>query len=256
MAKCGACLPDGVASRDTDQPKGRASAFGVAALTVFNRDGEFVAMVGKRSSKVGTYPDTFHVIPAGMTNIDPKDADNLAALAPGDILDVRLLIEKEFLEEVFSRDRAATCCTSLDLWTATVRKAAREHLYGPNGEYEADIHLTGVVFDLLNYRPEICALILIRSAEWWKDHKSPLSGATAEATRCTVKENYEWSKLAPWNVETPRDRRGYVTPLKRLSSTPMPVNSSVMSGVAAFHLGLQKACELLASQPTKEEVVK
>ena len=34
----------------------------------------------------------------------------------------------------------------------------------------AQILLTGVAVNLLNMRPEICTLLLIKDAEWWKNH--------------------------------------------------------------------------------------
>jgi hypothetical protein len=215
------------------KPHNRAAGFGVSALTVFNREGEFVAMRGLRSTAVGTYRETYHVIPAGMTNVDPYDEESNVELLSDGYLNVKLLLEKEFLEEAFSSlGWPAHCEVSPDRWPRLVRDYALEHLYGgDSNNYGAEIHLTGIVVDLLNYRPEVCALILIRSADWWDQHRPHrVSGGTVNWSL-----SYEWDK--------------HVKPVAVLDETAcaeaMPLNRSVMSGVAAFHLGIQKARDLI-----------
>jgi len=212
--------------------RNRAVGFGVSTLTVFNREGEFVAMRGLRSTAVGTYRETYHVIPAGMTNVDPEDDDSIVDLLPNGYLNVKLLLEKEFLEEVFDLEWARSYAVSPDRWPRLVREHVLEHLYGgDSNNYEVEIHLTGIVVDLLNYRPEVCALILIRSRDWWDQHRP--YGVTQRKVSWSL--SYEWDK--------------YVKPVaildEKACAEAMPVNRSVMSGVAAFHLGAQKARDLI-----------
>jgi hypothetical protein len=142
-------------------------------------------------------------------------------------------LEKEFLEEALSSlGWPAHCEVSPDRWPRLVRDYALEYLYGgDSNNYGAEIRLTGIVVDLLYYRPEVCALILIRSADWWDQHRPHrVSGGTVNWSL-----SYEWDK--------------HVKPVAVLDETAcaeaMPLNRSVMSGVAAFHLGIQKARDLL-----------
>lgn len=216
-------------------PKTRAAGFGVCALTVFNKEGTYVAVRGTRSSAVGTYRDAYHVVPAGMTNVDPghRDSctDSIKELVPGGMLNVKLLLEKEFLEEIFSEEWAATLRTWPASWPRLVREKAREHLYGADsGSYDAEIHLTGIAVDLLNYRPEVCALILIRNREWWDSHR-PYGGGELE-----------------WRLSWEWDEEGKLVDVQDAAAcaNAMAGNSWVMSGLAAFHLGVQKARELIA----------
>jgi len=210
---------------------GRAAGFGIAALTVFNLNGEFVAARGLRSSKVGTYPGTYHVIPAGMTNVEINDYESNKYLLPNDFLNVQLLIEKEFLEEVFSVDWARSCKVQPEKWPSLVKEHVKKNLFGESNDYNTKIYLTGIVFDLLNYRPEICILILIKDKEWWNNH----SPYTTTKHQPVWKVSYEWEKMIkPINVF---DENNVLN--------AMPLNRSVMSGVAAFYLGIQKARTLL-----------
>ncbi len=210
---------------------GRAAGLGVSALTVFNMDGEFVAERGLRSSAVGTYQETYHVIPAGMTNVDIKDSNANEYLLPGGFLNIQLLIEKEFLEEVFDVKWARSYDVSPETWPLLVKEYVTQHLYGSDlNKYKTQIYLTGIVFDLLNYRPEVCTLVLIKDESWWNDHRPH----TVKGMELPWKLSYEWGTSNAIRISDQNE-----------VLDAMPLNQSVMSGVGAFYLGIEKARSLL-----------
>jgi len=227
------------------QGKGTASAFGVSALTVFKRDNEFVAVYGLRSGKVGTSTHTYHVIPAGMTNFDPDKDDDINHLTNEKCLNIKLLIEKEFLEECFDEKKlCGKYNVHADKWPSVVKRAATEHLYGDkDNKYNANIYFTGIVFDLLNYRPEICALILIENEQWWADHTP-----NNPDNNITWKPSYEWDNINnkdQLNVARLQPPCPIRIDQKIDFLAKMPPEKSVPCGFAAFYLGVQKARKLL-----------
>ena len=214
------------------QPKTRAVGIGVSCLTVFNNEGKFVAVIGKRTTQVGTYREVHHVIPAGMTNVDMEGEGAETLISDEGNLNIRLLVEKEFLEEVFSESWASRLDVSPGKWPSLVREKCEKHLYGERGRYRTEVCLSGIAFDLLTYRPEICVLILIRNPEWWKDHRR-----FGEA-------NLSWKLSYEWNEKV---RTVDISDAKASSKVMSPENS-VVAGVAAYHLGLDLAREKIRDE--------
>jgi hypothetical protein len=212
---------------------GRAAGFGMSALTVYNYRGTYRVLRGVRTIDVGTLQDLYHVIPSGMTNVDISQEEiNRKFLVPKGYLNVKLLIEKEFLEEVFSEDwaRERNPNASVGLWPEKVQQHCVERLYGKAGMYRANIYLTGIVFDLLNLRPEICALILIRDEKWFTDH-DPES-----KTKYPIKlSSLEWLQSAPSLCAEDAES---------VAKAMLP-SQSVLAGSAAFQLGIKKFHELV-----------
>ncbi|HVT10957.1 MAG TPA: hypothetical protein VHE55_01715 [Fimbriimonadaceae bacterium] len=223
-------------------PSGRAAGFGVAALVVFRErkaDGsgyEMKAIYGHRTDQVGTYKDVDHVIPAGMTNCIPpsldRDGRDAGILSPDGYYRVTKMIEKEFLEELFKVEWASRVNEQYGTtnWVTRVDRKCEELLYGPKGRYRASIYLTGLVIDLLNYRPEICALILIDSPEWWEKFEP-----TGPNDAGRVQINYENHIMAKY-VDVLDDNA---------VAQAFPPEGSVISGAAAFHLGIRKVRQLI-----------
>jgi len=251
------------------KPDGRAAAFGICALTVFRttdaKSGRttYKAILGRRSSRVGTYKHALHVIPSGMTNFriegegHNSDWDFLIdndSTSPGEGC-VKLLpmIEREFLEEIFSQEWTAklTASSSLKPWTDAVHETCKKYLYGPSGEFNATIHLTGIVLDLLNYRPEICTLILIDAPEWY-DNFDPRHGQDDTDKTRQIRLNWEYETRHSGEIHMSNDRNEEIRYVNIFDeqevANAMPPESSVLSGAAAFHLGVQKAREIIRSR--------
>ena len=167
----------------------RAAGIGIAAvITVVERDaeGSYVlnALVGRRSANVGTYPDTWHVAPAGMFNWrfedqGPCDDDgpHWSKYEPEDVLRSVLT---EYAEETRSiRDMEENGLREvLDTHPAVVDLVAN-----------AQIEFTGIALDLANLRPEICVLIYVGDPDW--------------AGKKVFKLNYEYK-----NIGSPTGRKG------------------------------------------------
>jgi hypothetical protein len=138
------------------RPRGRAAGIGVAVTTVERRGSDDVAFVGRRSTRVGTYPGAWHVIPAGMCNA--PGLENMQRLGQGlrrDLL--RWTMLSELLEECFDLDEFSDART--DHWRHRIDRECRNR-----GIDTAQMTFTGLAFDFLNLRLEVCARITLDSA--------------------------------------------------------------------------------------------
>ena len=128
-------------------PRGRASGLGVA-IVLRERAGDSVtAVLARRSSNVGTYPDALHVIPAGMINT--RSPGSLSGGVGVGALP-RLTMLAEFLEECF--DVAELSGHSLGNFGRRVERELADR-----GLHDLEPAFTGIAIDLLNLRTEICA---------------------------------------------------------------------------------------------------
>lgn len=226
----------------------RAAGIGIAAVIVLaDREADDIvlkALVGKRSARVGTYPNTWHVAPAGMFNWrftnsarfstaqalpDGDDHQRFGSYDPGDILRSVLT---EYAEETKSiREMEAN----------TARAYLDQHTVVQDLVENARIEFTGVAFDLANLRPEICVLIYIGDPEW----------------QATFKLNYEYGPLsAPSNSAEARKAARQLQPLTVLrrgrdvddeAIEVLDPAQTVAAGAAAFWLGVDRAREIFRS---------
>jgi ADP-ribose pyrophosphatase YjhB (NUDIX family) len=137
-------------------PRSRAAGLGIAAVTMEDKDQEVHAYLGIRSGKVGTYPATNHVIPAGMCN---TYGTNLGATTPDDRPPSEYLetvMKCEFLEEWTGAEEFES--NKRRGWADQVNKMWKREI---EDRVTQPLKLTGVAFDLLNLRPEICASIAV-----------------------------------------------------------------------------------------------
>lgn len=135
------------------RPTGRAAGLGVAVTTLMpDRDGRCPAWLGLRSKYVGTYPDVLHVIPAGMCNSKDVSASVGALQQPVAADFIEATMWSEFFEE-WKGVREFENLSSHQ-W----RRLISEHRHADD-LLGTEIVLTGLAFDLLNLRPEICAVL-------------------------------------------------------------------------------------------------
>jgi len=211
----------------------RSAAIAISTLIIFNdSDRCYRILLRQRSRRVAVHTDLFHVIPSFMFQPLVGDVKNEFS--------VRHNIYREYLEEVFAAKE--------------VEKPVGEtfdYFYGnPNLEYlkeltqsgEAKLLLTGVTVNLLNLRPEICTILLIRTPEWFRLHRR----GDRRRGISRLKFNYEFKSVQ----EILRARsRVITTPLLDSSfsfpSFITPANI-VPPGAAAISLGLEVAKEVLA----------
>jgi hypothetical protein len=216
-------------ARILTHPTHRAAGFGISALTVYHDGNEYLAVRGKRASNVGTFQEDYHILPAGMANF-PCENDYLNP-NQGDVhYNLLGMIEKEFLEEWFGIKYDGVETETPAITRQRLQNDALNLLYG-NGEYQVEIYLTGIVFDLLNYRPEICALIFFRNPKWSKNHNKYTGVSDTRACICP-----EFDEINPYVIKRVIDETA--------CNDAMPPNQSCPGGIAAFHLGVRKARQL------------
>jgi len=139
-------------------PQDRAAGIGIAVVTLDRKQGDDWAFLGIRSGQVGTYPETNHVAPAGMCN---SYGTHLAPQSRGEPPPASYLetaMRCEFLEELFKEPEFEN--NKRPDWRERVETAWRE-----KASTVEDLTLTGVAFDLLNLRPEVCATTVIDTSD-------------------------------------------------------------------------------------------
>jgi len=93
---------------------------------------------------------------------------------------------------------------------------------------QAELQLTGVAFNLLSLRPEICALLIIHEEGWYA--------------------RWQHELIAAQNTERQETRH---IPLKTLAGLPDDLHlRMVPQGAAAFWLGVERARTLLSMPNT------
>jgi hypothetical protein len=144
------------------QPSNRAAGIGIAAATLFVARGrERYVSLGRRSDFVGTYPRALHVIPAGMCNTHQADyAGHRQSSRPRAADDSYLstVIRSEFLEEWFDDEELAS-------GRSTEWKRGVDRKWRSKVRQVEPVTLTGIAYDLLNLRPEICAVVIVKPFE-------------------------------------------------------------------------------------------
>jgi hypothetical protein len=139
------------------QPYNRAAGVGVAVTTIVtSAEGHRQVYVGERSETVGTYPNVLHVIPAGNCNThgSQRRIEHMDRAALPDWY-LRSIMRCEYLEEWFNDEDLETL--RIPDWRARV-----DHLWTSKVTELSPIELTGLAFDLLNLRPEVCAEIEVK----------------------------------------------------------------------------------------------
>lgn len=140
------------------RPLDRAAGIGLSVCTLFPMPtGGYQVALGIRSDLVGTYPRALHVIPAGMCNT--HEAGHLArqlGTAPRSVDPAYLttVMKSEFLEEWFN-DEELESGRSVEWEKQVARK------WSSKVTELRPIALTGVAYDLLNLRPEVCGIVAV-----------------------------------------------------------------------------------------------
>jgi hypothetical protein len=213
----------------------RAAGIGIAALLCYeylnaHDEIELHCLLGLRSYRVGTYPATLHVAPAGMFNwrFDSYPPNGTASRHYGSYHsgDLRLSILSEYAEELFNRK---------ELDRHTSRKAVEqcEPVVALEAR-KARLLLTGVAMDLGNLRAEVCMLIYV-----------PINRSARLQTRFNesdLERNEEYQKpiagrenFIPIDITTDESSE-YAWLLNLLAP-----DKTVPAGAAAFSLGVEAA---------------
>ena len=133
------------------------NAMAVAMVIVYNAGGdEYKVLFGKRSGETAAHADLCHVIPAGM--FQPECGDALTEW------NVYHCIMKEYGEELFSYEIEKNVLDATYFYSEWTGVAS---LLAALDEGKCEFKITGLIVNLLNFRPEICCLLLVRDADWW-----------------------------------------------------------------------------------------
>ncbi len=99
----------------------------------------------------------------------------------------------------------------------------------------AQLYLTGVAVNLLNLRPEICTLLLIRSSNWYKHYTQDSVGSEQ------FQFNQEWATALNREGDkhslTGHIRYG-ATDHEMMQEAPLYADQMAPPGAAAFWLGI------------------
>jgi len=142
----------------------RDAAIGMSVVLAFydGRAGGYRLLVRMRSEKVAVHPEMLHVVPSSMFQPSTGYYCSEYSLAHNFL--------REYLEEVFDYREMARPFGGYPTWfydRPEVRYLA--HLLDSGG---AKFIPTGICVNLLNLRPELCALLLIEDPEWFSVHAS------------------------------------------------------------------------------------
>lgn len=136
--------------------EGRSAALGGGVLTVFNRGGDYYAILARRTARSATNPGFFHVLPAFM--FQPMRDEPVAS-----DWSLSHTIFRELLEELFGMPEV-TDASPQYIESHPALQDLREMLAAGT----ASLHITGIAFNLMTLRPEFCAMLLIRDEGWWQ----------------------------------------------------------------------------------------
>lgn len=169
---------------------GRSATMGCAVLTVFNHDGQYEMILAQRAANLAVGAGLHHVMPAFV--MQPPDWS------------VTHQIFREYGEELFAMPE-------FDAGYLDYPPIAELRAMLDDGR--AELQLTGVAFNLLTLRTEICNRLTIHDVDWFTRNHAALDAA----------------------ILTERQNTHYI-PLDDLSRIPPDLTPQ---GAAAVWLGLQ-----------------
>jgi hypothetical protein len=140
---------------------GRSATIGGACLVVFNHEGDYKAILARRSAKNATDPNFYHVLPAFIFQPTQTTFHPIEWTFSHHVY-------REFLEELFG---VAESDSAQPDWI--YGHSALQDLQAMMRRGEASLHVTGIVLNLFTLRPEICTLLLIHDVEWWRRIHDP-----------------------------------------------------------------------------------
>lgn len=138
----------------------------ISTLVIYKRDGEYWILCEVRSKKVAEYGDLYHVIPSFIFQPVVAPTPHNLNVEWG----IRHNIYREYLEELFRVPEAEHSQGAVD---------PRYFYDHPNLRYLqqlldagiADLKGVAFIFNLLNHRPELCTLLLIKDETWYEDQR-------------------------------------------------------------------------------------
>lgn len=203
----------------------RSAALAISTLLAYTRDDKLHLVLQRRSaSSAALHANQVHVIPSGM--FQPFTSFLTEEFS------VTHNIYREYLEELFDYPEPTEEAQD---WRSFYQDPRLVYLQSLLETHQAELFLTGIAVDLLNLRPEICTLLLIRSPEWYQHHTNQLFPQEQ------FHLNQEWAKAVrpEGDVEAPLTSVPYrATDEAFLELDDIAPGHMVPPGAAAFWLGV------------------
>jgi hypothetical protein len=234
---------------------GRSAAIAITTLTIARTpESSFVTFFGYRSGKTAAHPNLLHLAPSGMFQPvcewqrapSPLDSPNYQREWT-----LRNHILREVSEELFSRDIEGDFAkhspeTADAIYQYPEVQFLDDLLKSDARPPKAQILVTGILMNLLNLRPEICTVLLIRDSAWYRRH-SRAEGVPVFARNWEFKSDEELLRSADkprfWHAPIWADGRPLVADLLRKTGGVSP-STFVLPGAVGLVLGLKafEAC--------------
>lgn len=159
---------------------GRSAFIGISVLICY-RDGEDYYLWLRKRSDTAVAVDTnqFHVIPSFVFQPATVFLEQEYSIIHN--------LKREYLEELFNRPEPQKNEGDFSDFYGDPRLVFLEHLI-ENGS--AAVYFSGTAINLLNLRPEICLLLLIKSNDWYSYHR------TNNTAGLRFQLNEEWATLS------------------------------------------------------------
>ena len=158
----------------------RSAAIACSTLILYRASaGGYRMLVNQRSSKVAAHPFQYHVAPSFMLGpvIDPLEE-----------FSIRHNLMREYLEELYNLQEVRYShepgaprpgISPRFFYGRRPLQKLMEMLSRTDPAKKADLLYTGIAVSLLNLRPEVCTLIIIRDKDWFlsESGESPSTGS-------------------------------------------------------------------------------
>jgi len=215
---------------------GRTAAIGTSVLIAYNDNGVIKLLTKRRSSKgVPLRAGLLHVIPSFMFQPTTNEVD--------DEFDITHNIYREYLEELFNLPENFAKNRHPSYFDSDKRLIYLKKLVAAGN---ASLYFTGITVNLLNLRPEICALLLIRTPEWYEKCKND-----PELHWDLNDEFYNIHRIEDEGIVKQQELIGGITfsmdDNQMLEQGSIYPDRTVPAGAGAFWLGVEVLKELLPS---------
>jgi hypothetical protein len=137
----------------------RSVAISLNALIAFYRNDSVYLMLRKRSEQVAVHAGLIHVVPSFMFQPASSAITQEYSLLHS--------IYREYLEELFDRPDPKPDETDPDYFFGDPHF---KELQGMLESGQTEWYFTGVAVNLLNLRPDICTVLLIKDDQWYHRH--------------------------------------------------------------------------------------
>jgi hypothetical protein len=211
----------------------RSAAVGISTLIAYYDEGASHLMIRRRSARtVPVHAGLLQVVPSFMFQPVTVDSDREYSVTYG--------FYREYLEELFNGPEAAA--QGERDWRYFENDARLRYLKRLLKHGHATLYLSGIAVNLMNLRPEICTLLLVRADRWFSYHSR--DAPPAEAFHFNVEYADAKERDDQRHPATSAVRYG-AEDEELMRTSQMRPDNAVPPGAAAFWLGVDVLREVL-----------